>query len=492
MEIKQELISKASVSFLGNIVLQAINFIFILIVTNFLGAKIYGAYAYVLSVFTLAAAFAKLGIPNGIPYFLANSITSIEKKQQHFYFGLITITVMSVIFIALTFIFNNFIINHVLSNNYNDLLFLIMIPSIFIISIQDYFIRTLNSQKEIKFTVLSQNYLLPIINLVLTVLLLFVFKKDTPLILVVAFYTSSIVSIILCFNKLKKINLLKHTKYIFNKTIFFFSLPLFFSTIISSINSNIDKIMIGNFLDISDVGIYTVALQFGAIPSIALASFNTIITPQIANLFSQNKLEEIDSLYKFETKWITSINLLVFGLILILNKDIMRITGSDFEVGGITLIIISIGQIINSAVGSVGIINVMTNHPKYAMNINIISVIINIIMNYFLIGRLGINGAAIATATSLGLNNIINYFMIYKNYKFFPYNKYNAFILIVTAISTTFLYFLAKFNFQNFVIRLIVCSMIYTMIYIALTYILVTDKNEKHSIKLFIKNNKNK
>ena len=103
------------------------------------------------------------------------------------------------------------------------------------------------------------------------------------------------------------------------------------------------------------------------------------------------------------------------GLSLILfGKWFLLLFGNGFIKGVTALSILSIGQIVNAATGSVCILLVMTGYERDAVAGIGVSVVINIIMNVLLIPKWGIIGAAISTAFSLILWNILLTIWVYR------------------------------------------------------------------------------
>jgi O-antigen/teichoic acid export membrane protein len=92
----------------------------------------------------------------------------------------------------------------------------------------------------------------------------------------------------------------------------------------------------------------------------------------------------------------------------------MGLFGPDFRVGSSALVILAAGQFVNAAVGSVGYLLVMTEYHKIVLNITVLSAFLNIALNGILIPRLGILGAALATATSIITFNILSMLAVRK------------------------------------------------------------------------------
>ncbi|PNR91846.1 hypothetical protein HWHPT5561_06640 [Petrotoga sp. HWH.PT.55.6.1] len=266
-----------------------------------------------------------------------------------------------------------------------------------------------------------------------------------------------------------------------------FSLPLLFTGVVSIITHNVDQYMIGYMRGATEVGIYRIALQFGTFSSMALIAVNTVFAPLISNLFHDNRISDLSNMYKLTTKWITAINLMIFGMILVFSEDIMHLAGEEFMAGSVALILVCLGQIINSIVGSVGMLNIMTGHPQLNLIASGIGMTSNVALNLLLIKPLGVNGAAIATAVSLGTQNIINFIFMYKNLKIHPYDKSYISLFGVLALSTVTVFILSSFMDINYLLRLIICGIVYSALFVFLVFKFVMSEYEVNTLKREVK-----
>ena len=105
-------------------------------------------------------------------------------------------------------------------------------------------------------------------------------------------------------------------------------------------------------------------------------------------------------------------------IILLFSKELLSIFGQEFIVGSTVLVTLTIGQLINAACGSVINVLNMVGDQIAARNIIIFATSINLVLNYFLISSIGIEGAAIATTISTLTWNSLAVLYIYKKYNF--------------------------------------------------------------------------
>jgi len=117
--------------------------------------------------------------------------------------------------------------------------------------------------------------------------------------------------------------------------------------------------------------------------------------------------------------FLTSLPVLI--AILVFPSFLLGIFGEDFTAGKTALLILAFGQFFSTISGSVINILNMSNRQKTARNIIAICTFINVVLNLILIPIYGINGAAIATATSTILWNLASVLAIYRIFGFVTY-----------------------------------------------------------------------
>lgn len=190
------------------------------------------------------------------------------------------------------------------------------------------------------------------------------------------------------------------------------SLPLLFVTLSAVIVNMADGIMLGWLQGSKDVGLYSVASRLAMLTSFFLLVTNSAISPKIAVLYSQGKMKQMEKLVQRITT-----GLIVFGALPVLvylffGEELLSIWGHEFKEANLILIIISIGQLFNISTGATGYILIMCGFEKTQGIISLFSLIFNIALNYFLIKAYGAMGAAISTAATMALQNIVKLIVV--------------------------------------------------------------------------------
>ena len=186
--------------------------------------------------------------------------------------------------------------------------------------------------------------------------------------------------------------------------------------------TRLDMLMIGSMLDLEQVAFYTVAFFIGNAIKVPGKSIVAISIPLVAKAWEKQDYKEIQTLY---TK--SSINQLIIGGVLFLciwlNIDeIFSLLPTKFQGGKWVVFYIAIAQLFSMANGINGTIIVNSKYYRYDLYTNVILVFVTITTNYLLIPEYGIDGAAMATAISVLLFNLIRLILIKVKMNMHPFS----------------------------------------------------------------------
>jgi len=164
------------------------------------------------------------------------------------------------------------------------------------------------------------------------------------------------------------------------------------------------------------VGVYNVAVKVALFTTLTLSAVNSIVAPKLSESFNNNRNSEFKDIIRYSTRLIFFSTIPILLLIFLFPEFILSLFGAEFVIAKLALIILTVSQAVNALSGSVGTILNMTGKQKVYGSILLISLILNIVLNYILIPSYGINGAAVASACSLIFWNLYSVYYIYKQY----------------------------------------------------------------------------
>jgi O-antigen/teichoic acid export membrane protein len=184
-------------------------------------------------------------------------------------------------------------------------------------------------------------------------------------------------------------------------------MPLLIGALLQLMIQMSGTLMLGIWAENTDVSIFAIAWRTAILINFVLIAVNAIAQPKFAELYSLGDMEKLASTARRATTLMTICAAPVFLLFLLIPGTILSTFGSDFSGGALTLQILSIGQFINVATGSVGILLVMSGHEREYRNVQIVAAGVVLVLSYLLIPQYGAVGAAIGAAAALIVQNVL-------------------------------------------------------------------------------------
>lgn len=200
-----------------------------------------------------------------------------------------------------------------------------------------------------------------------------------------------------------------------------YSIKVVFKDISNRILLHLDRLMLGAFGVASDLGIYGVSAFIGSRIDFFLRMFNGIFAPMISDLYNQGKRDEMARIFQTVTKWTLLLTLPVFFTFIFLGHTLLELFGREFQAGWPTLVVLSLGSLVNISVGPAGFMLIMTGRPELELFNSWISGAMNIALNLWLIPAYGALGAALATATTVATLNLIRVSEVYYIHHCHPF-----------------------------------------------------------------------
>jgi len=179
------------------------------------------------------------------------------------------------------------------------------------------------------------------------------------------------------------------------------SLPFLLLAGAQVMNYQTDVLMLGLLATQEQIGLYRVSLQVAEGLGVVLYAASLAIAPQLARLHAQGDWLNIQRILVYSHRG-GALAVLPLALVLILFSGplIAFVFGEVFRPAQGALNILALGKIAYATVGFSGLALSMLGRPGAATIIMLVTVGMNVVLNFVLIPRYGIEGAALATAVS--------------------------------------------------------------------------------------------
>ncbi len=185
------------------------------------------------------------------------------------------------------------------------------------------------------------------------------------------------------------------------------------SNTIGMINTQVDSLMVGHFLDAENVGIYAVAVLLTQSITLIPNSVHTVIEPSVAYHYGRSDYKRTTDLIK-KTMLKTFLIILSIAVILtILGRPLITILFTEQFISAYTpMLILLAGYAIYSTVHSVDCTLPAIGKVNIVYKISLSCAICNILLNFVLIPEYGIYGAALATTITIILMSLLKFYFI--------------------------------------------------------------------------------
>ena len=263
------------------------------------------------------------------------------------------------------------------------------------------------------------------------------------------------------------------------KELFSFSWPLIFVSAAGLVIGWTDTLMLGYFSNASEVGIYNVALPTAMLLMNITVAFSMIFLPVASELYAKDRIGDLRNAYSAVTKWVFSLTLPCFLLMALFSESIIQIIfGSEYVSGALVLTILAAGFFIDSATGPVGHITLIYGRTKINMGCSFIGAGANFTLNFILIPVYGIEGAAIATASSYVLMKIALMISAYRIAGTQPYKLSYLKPLFASVIAVSAVYVATKYFICVSFLVLVVMFFVFLLLYFFLLLIFKSFEEE--------------
>lgn len=386
---KKNIILNVMWALLGKIAALFSTLIAGIFIARHLGPEQYGLMNYVVSVVTLFTVIANFGTTEIILRELSRKDFEKEAILGSAFFIRICFAILSFILICVYLVFSN--------EEKHTIVLILIYSSIIFINCFDIIRLYFTSIIENKYIVKSELFR-SIIGLIIKIILLFFNANIDAFVLAL-----SIDFFLLSFGYIKayklKVGTIRKWYVDFNivKKIINYSFPLLISSAAVIIYQRIDQVMIGKMLDNKSVGYFSCAISFITIvtfiPSIAIQT----TSPLLVKYWQTNK-----SKYETESQKIMNITIwttiLICTLIALFSEFIINITYGQEYAKSIPVLQVLVFKAVGTALLSIGgQLIIIENIHKWAFIRNILSCIVCVILNYYMIPMWGIMGTAWAT-----------------------------------------------------------------------------------------------
>lgn len=413
----------AGVAGFGEVLFKVLTPILAIASTRVLGAEIFGTLTLVVTVVQIAMMLSLAGLHNGVLRYVAyyKSRNDLSRVKGTVVLSLgVTFGISSVIAIVL------FFSSHLIAVSvYNDpnmvaplQFFVVFLPVLVVARV---LASCLQSFGLIRWQVSITKVIRPLLEVVL-LLSLFVIGLGLKG-AIAAKIIAAVVALSLSYSVfIRNSRVFRHTAVFETRELLAFSVPLFLESIMVVMLSQVNMLILGYLAESTVVGIYKILVVIATSITLPLLAFRVILAPMIADYDGRKDCEGLQKTFKLGARWTFWVGFPIFLVIILFPKQILMIFGAEFVIGVSGLVILCLGRLVDISVGAVGIVLRMTGHSKVVLINSVLLGVLSLVLSFVLVPRYGLVGAALASAFSVTLTNVIKLAQVYYFLKISPYD----------------------------------------------------------------------
>ena len=414
------------VTFIGKMVTLATRFAIAFILARLLGASGYGLYNLSVSMLWLASGLALVGLDIAMVRYVA--VFSARRDEAGLWgalqMGLGITTLLSVLIgIALYFLAYPIAVQRFHEPTLAPLLRLVslFVPFLTLSTVAG---AATQGFKKMQYAAISRDIVQPLIRLLLVVGLALLAELNAAGALLILGLAVAVAAVMLLYflNKLFQLKRPLGAARRDTGEIMRFSLSVYMTDLMTLFQENVQTLLLGALNTVINVGRFAVANQINLIGNMFQASITTAVRPIIAQLHDQGERAQMGRIYQTATKWMITVNLPLFLIVVLFPQPILSIFGRSFVNASTALVILATANMIDIGTGMCGAVIDMTGYTVLKLVNAIVQLLLSLGLSILLIPTWGIVGAAAAVLIGLSAINILRLLEVFVLFRLLPYN----------------------------------------------------------------------
>lgn len=411
----------SSVFIIGKVVANAAGFLLNWVLVQALGTALYGVYAYGRLVTATSLTVTIAGMDKGMLKYVP--VSTDKRQNQIISIGFVTVLFFSLLIGACIYVFAPVINEHTLQDE-----LLVDVLRILSVTVPFYTLSRLlgsvfRSIEAVEYDVFVSRISPRLARLLAAVvgLLLGYGLVETVLALAAASVLVFFVAVTLFLARTDFAPDLRTDRETALE-LYDFSFPLMFSRAATFLYKRVDVFMVGIFLTSTDVGMYNIAALVSGVLVLPLSGINQLFPPIASELHASGEFGKLQSVYGIVTRWSFTVSLFGATLLVVHRSQVLSLFDEGMTAATVVFSLLVLGQLANATTGPCNYVLMMTDHQYLTMINQWIFGTFNVVLNFVLLQQFGIVGAAVATATSLSLLNVVRIVEVWYLEGLVPYS----------------------------------------------------------------------
>lgn len=266
-----------------------------------------------------------------------------------------------------------------------------------------------------------------------------------------------------------------------------FGLFVFGAQFLNLLSRTVDTFILASKSErgLEDAAVFTIATYVIALMEIPQRSITSISVPVLAESWKNKDTKRISNIYTKSVSNLLVIGLGIFGLLWLNINNLAGYLGKDFAGIEAIVLFMGVGKLIDLGTGANSQIINTSSYWKVDFTTNVIYTLIALPLNYILIDRYGLMGAAYAFMISLGVFNSMRFGFLWFKFGFQPYSLKSLLAIVIAMICTIVTYYIPKV--PSVIADTVVRSVAFLLLFLPSMYLATISEEINQILRNFLK-----
>ncbi len=196
---------------------------------------------------------------------------------------------------------------------------------------------------------------------------------------------------------------------------------------------SIDSLMVASMIDLGAAGIYTTMVFMTSVMLIPYRSMVKVAGPLVARFWKTRHMAGMEEVYQKATAGNLVVGASLFLIIWVNLDNIFQFMAPAYEAGRYVFLVLGIGKLFDMSAGLNATILMTSKKYRYDLFFTLTMVCFAVAANMLLIPQLGMEGAALASALTLILFNLLRIAFIQHHYRIQPFARKQVLVPVIMA-----------------------------------------------------------
>ncbi len=190
------------------------------------------------------------------------------------------------------------------------------------------------------------------------------------------------------------------------------ALPIFIVEGFFNLLTNVDIIIVGHLMSPDQVAIYYAAVKTMALVHFVYYAVRTGSAQRFSQYYASGDTASLAAFVRDTLHWTFWPSLGMVGLVLTCGVPLLALFGPSFVDGYPILFIMSVGLLFRASIGPSETLLIMAGQQRITAMVYAAAFFLNVSLNFSLVPRMGIAGAALATTLALMAETVVLYVVV--------------------------------------------------------------------------------